>query len=295
MIDEKVKHDGQETPANHYAHIDVDRLSWHSSDQIIDRARAASRAFDVLEYFREHGRPVRVMHIAKALGIPNSSADDLLKVMVAKGYLTFNIQTKLYSPSYRLYSMIGDISSTFPTLSRVREIEYSLQERTGQTILVAIQEFSMFRIASVAKGFYFDPQSINVKSRPLARYDSVLGWLPTSNFALTLLAANSDIEIVEILSDLDKPGRSKNYLPFLERVRVVRKRGYAKCEFSRHADPSPFTSYAKALRVEDEMPMMAIGCVGRQTEVEPWRGLFDNGTPCFIEAATSLDARGRVI
>jgi DNA-binding IclR family transcriptional regulator len=291
----KMKHDMQDAPARSYAHIDADRRPQNDADHIIDRARAASRAFDVLEYFRQHGRPARMTHIAQALDIPNSSADDLLKVMVAKGYLTFGNQTKLYSPSYRLFRMIGDISSTFPGLGRVREIENTLQARTGQTVLVAIQEFSMFRIASVAKGIWFDPRRIDVSSRPLARYDDGLGWLPTSNFALSLLASNSDTEIVEVLNDLEQPGRTTNYLPFLERVRAARKRGYAKCEFDCQAEASPFMSYAKPLRVESDMPAMAIGCVGRQREVEPWRGLFTNGIPSFIEAVALADARPRSI
>jgi DNA-binding IclR family transcriptional regulator len=246
-----------------------------SQKQPGDRARAASRAFDILEYFRSRSKPARTTQIARALGIPLSSADDLLKVMVGRSYLSYDTRTRFYSPSYRLLRIADDLVSRYSSLQRVREIEGTLHSRTGQTVLVTVQEGSMFRIVSVVAGSWRNAQTNISDPIPLARYAEDSGWRPTSNFATALLAGNSDAEIVELLRGLDEPGRHFNYLPVIKAVRDVRKRGFAECAYNLRVNSRSTASYAKLLCQSDHMPAIAIGCVGYAEEVTPWRRYFE--------------------
>jgi DNA-binding IclR family transcriptional regulator len=226
---------------------------------------ALPRAFDVLEYFRTRRRAAQTHQDGRALGIPNSSADDLLNVMVAKGYLSYIAGSKYYTPSYGLLRMAEDLVERFSALESIGNIEHQLRE--GQTVIVTSQEASMFRIVSVAMGGGFKPQPINNGLAPLARFNERRGWVPTSNFAGALLAAHSDVEIVDILSKLDEPRCLTNFHPLLEQVRAIRKRGSAECELRPRAGVGPIASIAKSLNCSEEMPAIAIGCVGHTEEM----------------------------
>jgi DNA-binding IclR family transcriptional regulator len=237
-----------------------------------DRARAAVRAFEVLEFFREHGQPARTAEIGRALGIPNSSADDLLKVLHATGYLSFNPCSKYYSPSYRVIRLAEEFMAGFPALSQVHEIERSILDETGQTVMVAAQEGAMLRVVSVLKGRCPELLMRIGCLQPLAHYEETQGWILTSTFAGALLAANSDLEIINILRELDAPGRHTDFNPLLERVRRIRKRGVADCEVIR---APAIAACASWLGRSKEMPALAIGCIGYAGELAHWRPYFD--------------------
>lgn len=234
------------------------------------RARAATRAFDLLEFFQQTRRPARTTEIGRALGIPNSSADDLLRALLAKGYLSYNAQTKFYSPSYRLIHVSDSLMDGFPILDSLHEIEVDLRDSTGQTVVIAAQEGVMLRVVSVQLGENPSPK-INVGAlHPLARYHEKRGWLPTSNLASVILAANRDRDIVNILSELDEPGRLTNYLPLIERLRSIRTTGIAECQIR----DSELASLACGFDRGSKLPVIAVGCVGEQKEVDRWRPDF---------------------
>lgn len=237
-----------------------------------DRARAAVRAFEVLEFFREHGQPARTAEIGRALGIPNSSADDLLKVLHTAGYLNFNPRSKYYSPSYRVIRLAEEFMSGFPALSQVHDIERSVLEETGQTVMVAAQEGAMLRVVSVLPGRCHELLMRIGCLKPLAHYDESQGWILTSTFAGALLAANSDLEVINILRDLEEPGRRTDFNPLLERVRLIRKRGVADCEVIRAPAIAACASWLGRSR---EMPALAIGCIGYAGELAHWRPYFN--------------------
>jgi DNA-binding IclR family transcriptional regulator len=239
-----------------------------------NKARAAGRALEVLEFFREYGVPARTVEIGRALGIPNSSADDLLKALNAAGYLSFNAHTKCYSPSYQVIRLAEEFMGKFSNLSQVHEIERTMRDDTGQTVLVAIQEGAMLRVVSALNGVCDEPLMRIGCRRPLAHYDETSGWNPTSNFAGALLAANTDLEIVEILSELEEPGRLTDFKRLLERVKVIRNRGLADQEVARSPSIAVCASWISRSKAA---PAMAIGCIGYSREYASWRRYFDGG------------------
>jgi DNA-binding IclR family transcriptional regulator len=243
-----------------------------------DRARTAVRAFEVLEFFGEFGQPARTAEIGRALGIPDSSADDMLKALYAAGYLSFNPSSKFYSPSYRVIRLAEEFMAGFPVLSQVHEIERAIVDETGQTAMVAAQEGVMLRVVSVLAGHCQDYMGRVGCLRPLATYDEARGWTTTSNFADALLAANSDIEIINILRELEEPGRLTDFNPLLERVRLIRRCGLADSDTRRSVTVAARAFWLGRSR---ETPTLAIGCIGYRNEMRRWG-------PDFNDAAADI-------
>ncbi len=75
--------------------------------------KSCLRALDILHYFTTHAAPARTIDISEELGIPNSSADEILRTLASMGYLTFNRETKRYVPSYKLVATGRGIERNF--------------------------------------------------------------------------------------------------------------------------------------------------------------------------------------
>lgn len=255
-----------------------------SSNSGGNKARAAARTIQVLEYFRNHGQPARTVEIGRALNIPNSSADDLLKALHAAGYLCYDDRAKSYIPSYHVVRLAEEFMGRFPSLAHIHQIERIVHQETGQTVLVAVQEGAMLRVISVLNGEYKERlTSIGCKT-PLAHYDEQFGWIPTSNFAGALLAANSDLEIVEILSQLEQPNRLTNFKLLLDRVRLIRNRGIADQELKNRTSIAVCASWLGKSR---EAPTTAIGCIGYSRNFSDWRRHF-------VSSSKKAQIRGHV-
>lgn len=94
-------------------------------------SRSATRALDLLELFGRLQRPLRAVDIARALGLPSSTADQLLKSMVEAAHLTFDASGKSYLPSPRLAHFGGWIAETYGADERLRRLLRGLRTATG--------------------------------------------------------------------------------------------------------------------------------------------------------------------
>jgi DNA-binding IclR family transcriptional regulator len=69
--------------------------------------KSAVRVFEILEFFREVKRPLRLTEITRRFDYPASSASGLLKTMTSHGYLNFNAATHTYFPTARLSQVVS--------------------------------------------------------------------------------------------------------------------------------------------------------------------------------------------
>ena len=67
-----------------------------------EAVKSAIRVIEIMEYFARYREPARMSQIADALGYPTSSANALLKSMVARNYMDFDALTHRYMPSARM-------------------------------------------------------------------------------------------------------------------------------------------------------------------------------------------------
>lgn len=99
-------------------------------------AKSAHRALDVLDLLAQFDHPARASEIADSLGIARSSADQLLKTMVASGYLIFSPFDKRYQPSMRLARFAHWLSAKIPSEDRLIELIGEVHVETGEVVTV---------------------------------------------------------------------------------------------------------------------------------------------------------------
>ena len=180
------------------------------------------RVVDILQYFREVGRPARATDISAALNLPNSSVHKMLKALVLRGYLLFDFQKKLYAPTFRLVSTVRDIEESFYGGTALRRLLQDIHARTGQTVCLCVQNDCWVQNVATLPGAHYRPAVQGEGMRM-----PILGSAPGN----VLMAARTDAEILEIA----RRARDGGYLeldargigPLMESVNRARRDGFA--------------------------------------------------------------------
>jgi len=101
-------------------------------------AKSASRALDLMAWFADVRRPAKSAEIADALGLPRSSADQLLKTLVHDGYLLRSSTGKTYLPSPRTAGFGRFLDQLYPEYGALIRLVETLHETTGEMATVAM-------------------------------------------------------------------------------------------------------------------------------------------------------------
>ena len=184
--------------------------------------KSASRALEILEYFDDVQRPATVMEVATALGYPQSSASALLRSLVNMGYLNYDRYMRTFLTSNRVALLGAWVNSEFFAEGAIISLMKELNEKTGDTILLAARN-----------GLYM--QYIHViQATSAARLHVTLGTirpLAASGAGYALLSTLPDDEIRRIVMRINAdrdPGQDViAYTDLMEKLRQVRSRGYA--------------------------------------------------------------------
>ena len=100
--------------------------------------KSAARVFEVLEYFRETRKALRLRDIVAHLDYPSSSTAELLKVMADLGYLCFDSKSRAYFPTPRL-SALGDwIGEEIFDSGRVLDVMNHINAATGELVMLGV-------------------------------------------------------------------------------------------------------------------------------------------------------------
>lgn len=225
--------------------------------------KSCLRTLEVLEYFMQAGLPARTIEISEAIGIPNSSADEILRTLAMRGYLSYNPGTKLYSPSYKLISSANTIESRFFGSGRVARIMEELRRETGASVFLTQQNDCWSESISELPGAWQPrPDDEPVWSSELICFERN-SWLPATNFAAAILAQQSNVAIVQLATRTQNLGLGpKNptlMKDLVDRIGNTRSRGFSLC---RRRGNIPVDSIAMPLRVPHAVVSYAIGVVG---------------------------------
>lgn len=240
-----------------------------SSSQAEGRARGRGnvksclRTLEVLEYFMNAGVPARTIEISEALGIPNSSADEILRTLAASGYLTYNQATKLYAPSYKIVANASSIEQSFFGGGRIHEIMEDMCRETGATVFVTQQNDCWSEsIAEMPGEWKAKPDIAPYYSNEMICFERN-SWRPSTNFAAAMLAQQSNIDIIQLATRTQRLGRGPKgptlMKHLVDRVAQTRSRGFSLCRRSR---AMPVDSIAMPLWVPHGVASYAIGVVG---------------------------------
>ncbi len=225
--------------------------------------KSCLRTLDVLEYFQRMGAPARTIEISEALGIPNSSADEILRTLASSGYLSYNAASKLYAPSYKIVANAASIENSFFGSGRVARIMEDLRRETGATVFLTQQNDCWVEsVAELSGGWSMAPNAPRSYPTELICFDRN-SWRPSTNFAAAMLAQQSNVAILQLATRTQRLGHGPNGPALMkllvDRVAQTRAKGFA---LWRRKAAFPVDSIAMPLRVPNSVASYAIGVVG---------------------------------
>src|SRR6516165_1716063 len=108
-------------------------------NELAEGVKSAVRAFEILEAFDVHRRPLSLKDITTHLGYPASSASALMKSLVDLGYLDYDRFNRTYMPTMRI-AVLGRWAeeAAFGNAHFVAAME-DLHRETGEAVILAIQ------------------------------------------------------------------------------------------------------------------------------------------------------------
>jgi DNA-binding IclR family transcriptional regulator len=97
------------------------------------QVKPVSRAFQILRFLSETGVPMRAVHVARAVGMHNSTCFNILRTMVAEGILEFHPESKTYTIGIGLVKLLGSTLSDSKRISSVMPLLHGIAERFNVT------------------------------------------------------------------------------------------------------------------------------------------------------------------
>jgi DNA-binding IclR family transcriptional regulator len=189
------------------------------------QVKSATRAIEILEYFKKVRQPRAMSEIALALGYPQSSSTVLLKTLVTLGYLNFDRRERLYFPTPKVTSLGDWVPRALFGTSRVLEAMHDVHASTGETVSIGTKNDVYLQYVQIIQSvhalrFHVDEGTL----RPLTQ--SAVGW--------TLMSTLSDDKIDNIIRRAniatEKPTDRVKIPEMMERIREIRVKGYCSAE-----------------------------------------------------------------
>lgn len=223
--------------------------------------KSCLRTLEVLEYFMAARAPARTIEISEAIGMPNSSADEILRTLAARGYLTYDEAAKRYAPSYKIVASGQAIEQGFFGEGRIAETMEGLKRETGATVFLTQQNDCWSQSVAEVTGAWASAAPPTWSSELICYERNA--WLPSTNFAAAMLAQQSNLAIVQLAARTQRlglgPNRPTTMKDLVDRIGQTRSRGYSLC---RRKAGIPVDSIAMPLRVPHGGAPYAIGVVG---------------------------------
>lgn len=192
---------------------------------LTSQVKSATRAIEILEYFKTVRQPRSMSEIALALGYPQSSSTVLLKTLVTLGYLNFDRRERLYFPTPKVTSLGDWVPRALFGNSRVLEAMHDVHASTGETVSIGTKNDVYLQYVQIIQSihalrFHVDEGTL----RPLTQ--SAVGW--------TLMSTLTDDKIDNIVRRAniatEKASDRVKVPDILARVRQIREQGYCSAE-----------------------------------------------------------------
>lgn len=104
------------------------------------RIKQVDNAFDLIEVFARLKIPMTLTQISREIGMPKSSAFNLIDTLLARGILYECNARSGYYPTRRLFDLSQDLMQGDPFLQLIHGELQSLAASTGETVLVASRD-----------------------------------------------------------------------------------------------------------------------------------------------------------
>lgn len=224
------------------------------TDKTDKTVKSATRGLAILEYFDDVQCKSTVMEVARALDYPQSSTSALLRSLVTLGYLDFDARARTYVTSGRVALLGNWVNSQFFAAGAIISLMKELNERTGDTIVLATRNGLHVQYIHV------------VQATSPARLHLTLGTLrslASSGAGFAVLSTMNDSEVTRLVmrvnAEAAKGETMVNIRDLLETLAQVRRDGYAfTCDLVTHGGGI----IAATLPRSGDQPLMVIGIGG---------------------------------
>lgn len=98
------------------------------------RGGTLESGLDIVEYLIERATPAGVTELAAELDMDKGNVHRLLKVLVARGWVVQNADTRRYTPTAHIVGLAGSLLRKLDLRSAAEEVCARLQEETGESV-----------------------------------------------------------------------------------------------------------------------------------------------------------------
>jgi DNA-binding IclR family transcriptional regulator len=220
--------------------------------------KSAKRAFEILEAFSRHRRPLALKELLDELDYPASSGSALMKSLVALGYLDYDGERRTYFPTMRSAALGSWVPGVLFGDGQLLGALEDLHRETGETVILAVQSDLHAQYVHVIPS----PEPLQLRVPPGTRRP-----LAQSGLGLVLLSAKRDPEIERLRRRINASGEGAALTrdEMMARVNAVRARGYA---FSRNAISQGVGIIGAALPNGPFGRVFAVGAAGQVERLE---------------------------
>ena len=185
--------------------------------------KSTARTIDIIELFSKKGKPLTLTEISKTLGIPKTSAFDIIYTLLEKNILEYeNEKFKTFQLGLRLFE-VTLLALGKTDLHRVaRHYLDQLIEKTGETVYLAVENNGEVVYLDKAEG------------TSAVRFAAELGTrkpIYCTGLGKAILAAHTDAKVREIIKRNRLTPITENtittYNELLEELEAIRECGYA--------------------------------------------------------------------
>ena len=96
--------------------------------------RSVTRALKIFEVFAAHGAPMTLSELASELKMPPSSCLQIIRTLLARGYLYAPGHRSAYYPTQRLVDVAREIARNDPIIERIQPHLDRLRDMTHETV-----------------------------------------------------------------------------------------------------------------------------------------------------------------
>ncbi|HEX7974356.1 MAG TPA: IclR family transcriptional regulator [Anaerolineales bacterium] len=96
------------------------------------------RALNVLEYLSQAGRPVRLMEISEAVGLPKSQIHRILSTLLSRNYVRQSPITRLYSLGFATWMLSRSMDYARTLVDIARPVLDDLRSQTQETAFLSV-------------------------------------------------------------------------------------------------------------------------------------------------------------
>ena len=183
--------------------------------------KSADRVLTVLDLLAARG-PSTFSEIVVALGLPNSSAHNLLQTMVRRDYLEFDPDARTYGLGLRLWQVAQAYGGNRDLVTVARPLMQQVVDITGETVQLA----RLDGVENVYLAIAESPHPMKLVSAVGERL-----YAHATGLGKALLAAHTDEEVRTLLSGVQLPAFTPHTVTdvdaLLRALDESRLRGYA--------------------------------------------------------------------